>query len=361
MTTTKVAAAHLEPALLDKAATIEKVVDAVAEAARQGAELIAFPESFVPGFPVWTALRAPIFNHELFAAFVQNSLYVDGPEIAAVCKAAQHHGIIVSLGFSERNPASFGSIWNSNLLIGSDGRILNHHRKIVPTFYEKLLWTPGDGHGLRVVPTSIGRLGMLICGENTNPLARYTLMAEAEEIHISTYPPLWPTRDPASNGKNYDLENAIRIRAGAHSFEAKAFNLVVSSVFGPTSARALETLGPKAAKIIDGTPVGVSMVVDPYGDVIGDVIRDEGIHTCDIDPSAVLEPKQFHDVSGAYNRFDIFDLRVNRQRVKPIRFTGESNSPLGATRDLEPAVQYPTDSGFAEPAGSPNRATFPQP
>jgi aliphatic nitrilase len=355
MTTTKVAAAHLEPALLDKAATIEKVLDAVAEAARQGAELIAFPESFVPGFPVWTALRAPIFNHELFAAFVQNSLYVDGPEIAAVCKAAQHHGIIVSMGFSERNPASVGSIWNSNLLIGSDGRILNHHRKIVPTFYEKLLWTPGDGHGLRVVSTSIGRMGMLICGENTNPLARYTLIAEAEEIHISTYPPLWPTRDPASNGKNYDLENAIRIRAGAHSFEAKAFNLVVSSVFGPTSARVLETLGPEAEKIIDSTPVGVSMIVDPYGDVIGDIIRDEGIHTWDIDPSAVLEPKQFHDVSGAYNRFDIFDLRVHRQRVEPIRFTGESNSPLGATG------QYPTKPVFAEHTDSLDKATFPQP
>ena len=167
-----IAGAHLEPVLLDKTATLTKSVAAIAEAAGQGARLVAFPESFIPGFPVWAALRAPIYNHELFARFVQNSLYVDGPEIEELRRAARRHEIVVSMGFSERNPASLGSVWNSNVLIGADGNVLSHHRKIVPTFYEKLIWTPGDGHGLRVVATPIGRLGVLICGENTNPLAQ---------------------------------------------------------------------------------------------------------------------------------------------------------------------------------------------
>lgn len=316
-----IAAAHLEPVLLDKTATLAKAIAAIAEAAAQGAGLIAFPESFIPGFPVWTALRAPIHNHELFARFVRNSLYVDGPEIEELRRAARRHEIVVSMGFSERNPASLGSVWNSNVLIGTDGAVLNHHRKIVPTFYEKLIWTPGDGHGLRVVPTPAGRLGALICGENTNPLARYTLMAEAEQVHVSTYPPLWPTRDPASGGRNYDLENAIRIRAGAHAFEAKVFNLVVSAVYAEDSAKALRGLGEDAERIVAGTARGVSLVIDPFGDVVGDVQRAEGILCRTVDLDDVLEPKQFHDVTGSYNRFDIFDLRVDRRRLRPITIT----------------------------------------
>jgi nitrilase len=338
-----IAGAHLEPVLLDKTATLKKAVAAIAEVAEQGARLVAFPESFIPGFPIWAALRAPIYNHELFARFVQNSLYFDGPEIEELRRAARRHEIVVSMGFSERNPASLGSIWNSNVLIGADGNVLSHHRKIVPTFYEKLIWTPGDGHGLRVVATPIGRLGVLICGENTNPLARYTLMAEAEQLHISTYPPLWPTRDPASGGRNYDLENAIRIRAGAHSFEAKVFNLVVSAVFAEDSAKALRSMGAEAERIVGGTARGVSLVIDPFGDVVGDIQRTEGILYRTIDVDDVLEPKQFHDISGSYNRFDIFDLHVDRRRVQPITIrpdpapaTSAGSAPYPSTGSTEP-------------------------
>jgi len=324
--TTTIAAAHLAPVFLDRTATTAKALDAIAEAARAGASLVAFPEAYLPGFPLWTALRAPIHNHDLFAAYVENSVAVDGPEIEQIRQAARRHEVLVSLGISERNPASVGSIWNSNLLIDTDGAVLNHHRKIVPTFYEKLVWTPGDGHGLRVTPTGIGRVGMLICGENTNPLARYTLMAEAEQLHISTWPPLWPTRDPSGDGKNYDLESAIRIRAGAHAFEAKVFNLVVSAVFDDTARRTLHSLGTDAERIIDNSAHGVSMVIGPFGDVVSDVQRSEGILYCDIDLADCVEPKQFHDVTGYYNRFDIFTLNVDRRRVRPITFTGESTA-----------------------------------
>lgn len=322
-----VAAAHLAPAYLDKAKTAAKAVDAISEAASEGAQMVAFPEAFLPGFPLWTALRAPIYNHSLFARYVDASVYVDGPEIASVRAAARRHGIVVSLGFSERSRASVGGLWNSNVLIGSDGSMLNHHRKLVPTFYEKLIWTPGDGHGLVVRETEVGRLGMLICGENTNPLARYSLMAQAEEVHVSSWPPLWPTRDSPPGGRSYNLENAIRIRAGAHSFEAKAFSVVVSSVWDESASSVMAELGADSAEIIDGTARGVSMIISPFGEVITRVLQDdEEILLTEIDLGDCVEPKQFHDVTGNYNRFDVFELSVNRRRIAPIRFEDGADS-----------------------------------
>ncbi len=200
----KAAACHVAPVFLDSAASAEKAVALIGEAARAGAGLVVFPEGYMPGFPLWAALRAPIHNHDLFKRLAAESVRLDGPEIGLVRDAARRHGVLVSLGFSESTEASVGCLWNANVLIGRDGGILNHHRKLVPTFYEKLVWANGDARGLRVTPTEIGRVGMLICGENTNPLARYALMAQGEQVHISTYPPAWPTRPPGESAA-YDL------------------------------------------------------------------------------------------------------------------------------------------------------------
>jgi nitrilase len=321
MPTSKISAAHIAPVLLDRRKTLQRTIDVIQEAARNGAELVAFPESFIPGFPVWAAVQAPIHNHGFFAAMVSESIAIDGPEMMAVRSAARAGSIHVSLGFSETSPSSVGCIWNSNVLIGPDGTVLNHHRKLVPTFFEKMVWAPGDGHGLRVVNTAVGRLGMLICGENTNPLARYALIAQREQLHISTYPPLWPTHD-LSSGLNYDLERAIHIRAGCHSFEGKVFNLVVSAVHDQKCQEALTTLDGTLRAIIEGTARGVSMVIGPRGEVVSEILREsEGILYCDIDLADCVPPKQFHDVAGYYNRFDVFDLRVNRARQAPVAFS----------------------------------------
>jgi aliphatic nitrilase len=196
--------------------------------------------------------------------------------------------------------------------------VLNHHRKLVPTFYEKLTWAAGDGAGLRVCDTKCGRIGMLICGENTNPLARYTMMALGEQIHISSYPPVWPTHGPEESG-NYDLAQAIKLRAGAHSFEAKAFNVVSSGFMDKAMSDFLHKLHSDAARILDSSPRSVSLVTGPSGEIISDVLRDEeGILYMDIDIANCVEPKQFHDVSGGYNRFDIFHLSVDRSANRPV-------------------------------------------
>ena len=316
----KVAAMHVSPVFLDTEKTNDKACSLIAEAGRNGARLVAFPETYVPAFPVWCALRAPIYNHQWFRRLAASAILVPGPEIDRVAAAARRAGVYVSLGINEGTEDSVGCIWNSNILIGEDGRILNHHRKLVPTFWEKLVWANGDGAGLRVVETAIGKLGMLICGENTNPLARYALMAQGEQLHVSSYPPVWPANDPRQN-TGYDVANAIRIRAGGHSFEAKVFNVVVSAFMDTAMRDALAQKEPDALRVLDGSPRGISMVVSPTGSVIGETLQDkEGILYADIDLAECVEPKQIHDVVGYYNRFDIFKLTVDRSANRPVVF-----------------------------------------
>jgi len=268
--------------------------------------------------------------------------------LAHICQTARRRGILVSLGFTEGTTASVGCLWNSNVLIDADGSILNHHRKIVPTFYEKLIWANGDGSGLRVSRTELGRIGMLICGENTNPLARYALMAEGEQVHISTYPPVWPTRPPEISG-NYDLAQAIRIRAGAHAFEAKVFNIVASACVDQTLRQTIETdLGPEPLRILEQSVRGISVVLDPTGTPVGDSLGgDEGILYAAIDLARSVEPKQFHDVVGHYNRFDIFALTINRASLRPANFV---NDP--STRSFR---SYPSGSEYTAAGDSSRR------
>ena len=326
----RVAAAHLAPVFLDREASVAKACDAIAEAARHGAGLIAFPESYIPAFPLWSALQAPIRCHDYFIAMADQSMRVDGPEMARVREAARRAGVLVSLGFSESTTVSVGCLWNSNVLIGADGQLLNHHRKLMPTFYEKLTWAPGDGAGLRVVATAAGRVGALICGENTNPLARYALMAQGEQVHLSSYPPAWPTRDPAE-AQRYDLADAIRIRAAAHAFEAKCFNVVASGFVDKATMETLSRVSTEAVRILRDSPRSVSMVVDPMGRVCtGPVCETEELLYADVDLNDCVEPKQFHDVVGGYNRFDVFRLSVNRSRQQPVYFQDEA---LGHDRD----------------------------
>jgi len=323
----KACAAHVAPVFLDASATVQKACSLIAEAARNGAQLIAFPESFVPGFPVWAPVQAPIKNHDFFERLAANSIEVPGPEVSALCEAAREHSITVSVGISERSPISVGCLWNCNLLIGSEGTLLNHHRKLVPTFYEKLIWSNGDGAGLRVNETPIGKIGMLICGENTNPLARYSLIAQGEQVHISSYPPVWPTR-PSNEPGRYDLAAAIRTRAGAHSFEGKVFNVVSSGFLNKMTLDVLREIDRESLKTLENSPQAVTMMLGPSGDIISDILcESEGLLYQDIDVSKCVEPKQFHDIVGYYNRFDVFELKVTRKRLAPIEFLDDLSGP----------------------------------
>jgi nitrilase len=346
----KAAACHASSVFLDAEKTADKACDLIAEAARNGASLVVFPESFIPGFPIWAALQAPIYNHHFFRALVAQAQKIDDGALHKVRMAARLHGVHVSVGFTEGTDASVGCIWNSNLLIGPDGAVLNRHRKLVPTYYEKLVWSNGDARGLRVVDAEVGRLGMLICGENTNPLSRFALMAEGEQVHMSSYPPIWPTRPPGEAGR-YDLRRAIEIRAGAHAFEAKVFNIVSSGFVDLAMRDAVGQADARTLEIIDQSPRSVSLILNPAGELISDVLSDqEGIVYADIDVAQCVEPKQFHDVVGYYNRFDIFRLEVDRSPRDPAYFR-EGKTPATADQG--------TERGDDDPAAGRGFGAFP--
>lgn len=330
-----VAAVHAASVPFDARAGAEKACTLIAEAASNGAQLIGFPESFLPVFPLWNALLRPIDGHDFFRRMANSSISVSGTELAMIADSAATHGIFVSLGFSEVSPDSAGCLWNSNVLIGDDGRLLNHHRKLVPTFYEKLTWSAGDGAGLRVNQTRIGRIGGLICGENNNTLARYTLMAQDEQIHTASYPPVWPFRNPLGSA-SYDLPAAIRLRAGAHSFEAKVYTVVSAGLLDEATIEAVTGGDQEAERILRASPRTAAMITGPSGEVLaeGSVDREDIVYAT-VDPADLVEHKQHHDMAGYYNRLDVFELHVDRTRRRPVIFGtdrfNEAVDPAGSS------------------------------
>ena len=312
----KAAAVQAAPIFLDAAATVEKACALTREAVANGAQLVVFPEVFVAGYPYWNWYMSPLEGSPWFARLQQSSVQVPGPEVDKLCEVAARFGVTIVIGVNESVPYSLGTVFNTNLVIGPEG-LIARHRKLVPTFAEKLTWASGDGSSLRVHETKFGPLGVLACGENTNTLARYTLLAQGELIHVANY-----IAFPFI--ANYDMPEAIRIRAGAHSFEGKIFTIVACSAMSPELVATLKPT-PQQEKMLTGTPNAFSGIYGPDGRLVGDPIIDhEGIVYAEIDLNRCIEPKQYHDILGHYNRFDIFKLEVNRAPLEPIHFRGGS-------------------------------------
>ena len=304
----KVAAVQTAPVFLDPAATVDKACALIAEAAGNGAKLVAFPEVFVAGYPYWNWLMTPVEGSEWFERLCRAAITVPGPEVERLCAAARAHDCTVVIGVNERDPRALGTLYNTNLVIGADGTLLGRHRKLVPTWAEKLTWAGGDGASLRVYDTPVGPLGTLACGENTNTLARFALLAAGELVHVANYISL-PVA-PAS----YNMADAIRIRATAHSFEGKLFTIVACSTVSEEIIAAMSAGRPENRALLERRQSAFSGVIGPDGNLVGDpLIDDEGIVYAEIDLARCIQPKQMHDIIGAYNRFDIFDLRIDRR------------------------------------------------
>lgn len=323
----KAAAVQTAPVFLDTDATVDKVVRLVAEAADNGARLIAFPEVFVSAYPYWSWIGNPIQGSPWFEKLARSAIEIPGPEIAKIADAARRHRINVVIGVNERSAYGIGTIYNTMVVISDEGRILGRHRKLVPTWAEKLTWTPGDASALRVHETSVGRLGCLACGENTNTLARFALLAEGELVHVASYISL-----PVAP-KDYDMAEAIKVRSAAHSFEGKLFTIVSCSTISEEAIAMLEVDFPGAREALTRRNSAFSGFLGPDGRVIGEPLIDaEGMIYAEIDLSRCIQPRQMHDIVGHYNRFDIFDLRVNRRSLQAARFVDD---PGPDTRELD--------------------------
>ncbi|MCJ9713378.1 carbon-nitrogen hydrolase family protein, partial [Bordetella hinzii] len=216
----KAAAVQTAPVFLDTDATVDKTIGLIAEAAGNGARLVAFPEVFISAYPYWSWIGNPVQGSPWFERLARSAIEIPGPEIAKIAAAAARHKINVVIGVNERSRHGVGTIYNTVVTISDEGRILGRHRKLVPTWAEKLTWTPGDASALRVHQTSVGPLGALACGENTNTLARFALLSQGELVHVANYISL-PVAPP-----DYDMAEAIKVRAAAHSFEGKLFTIV---------------------------------------------------------------------------------------------------------------------------------------
>ncbi|MDA5193277.1 carbon-nitrogen hydrolase family protein [Govanella unica] len=312
----KVAAVQTAPVFLDPTATTDKACALIREAAQNGATLVAFPEVFIAGYPYWNWLVTPIEGSAWFERLYKSSISMNGPEVEALCATARETNCTVVIGCNERGGPGVGTIYNTNLIISDKGELIGRHRKLVPTWAEKLTWAYGDGSSLKVYDTSVGPLGTLACGENTNTLARFALLSQGELVHVANYIAL-----PVAP-ESYNMAEAIRIRAAAHSFEGKLFTLVSCSTISEQIIVEMERINPKSRELLSRKSSAFSGIIGPDGSAIGSpLIDDEGIVYADIDLNNCIQPKQMHDITGSYNRFDIFNLTVNRASLSPTSFT----------------------------------------
>ncbi len=322
----KVAAVQAAPVFLNREATLDKALSLIAEVGRAGANLVVFPEVFIAGYPYWNRIEIVFKTTPFFVELYKNAVAVPGPEVDRLCEGARRAGVYLVMGINERAANTVGTLYNTNLFIGPEGDILLKHRKLMPTYAEKLVWGFGDGSTLRVLDTPIGKLGTLICGENANPLARFALIAQGEQIHASNYPAL-----PGGDVGGYDMGEDIRLRGATHAFEGKVFNVVASSVIDE-SVLAKVVDSEEKRRIMSGTQKSFTGIFAPGGKLCSETVPpgEEGIVYADCDIETIIGPKLRHDLAGQYNRFDVLSLNLNRAPNQPIFEYGEVRGPSEA-------------------------------
>jgi nitrilase len=309
----KIAVMQHAPVLFNRDKTIAKAQQLIAQAAKEQAQLIIFPEAFISGYPAWTWRLRPGGDWEtskqLHQALLNSAVDIDAGQLKPLQETAKLHHVTVVCGLNERD-GKLGrtTVYNSVVIIGNNGELLNHHRKLMPTNPERMVWGFGDGSGLNVVDTPIGRLGTLICWENYMPLARYSLYAQGVEIYIA------PTYD-SGEGWIGSMQHIAR--------EGRCW--VVNSGVAwhysdlPEDFPDKNQLYPDAEEWIND---GDSLVVAPGGKIIaGPKHQEHGILFAEIDLQEVASARRDLDVAGHYSRPDIFTLHINKQPQSPIKIT----------------------------------------
>ena len=309
MTHTRVAVVQAEVAA-DLPSGIERTRLLAQEAARSGASLIVFPETWLPGYPAWLDVcrDVALWDHppvkQVFARMADNSVVVDGESGRALGAIAREVGATIVIGVTERVEAGAGrgTLYNSLLTFGPDGSLLNHHRKLVPTYTERMVWGPGDAHGLGAVPTPAGRVGGLICWEHWMPLARQALHESGEDVHVAVWPTVHEMHQVAS--RQYAFEGRCFVPAAGSLMRARALPGRNSSRIPPASRR-------RDQWVLRGG----SAIIGPDGSYLAGPVFDEAcIVSAELDLTRVREESMSLDVAGHYHRPDCLELRVSRTR-----------------------------------------------
>ncbi len=295
------------PVFMNLEASLAKAIALIEQAAEQGAKLVAFGETWLAGYPAWLDYcpNAALWNHEptkgVFANLRRNSVVVPSKETKRLGEIAVKHKIVLVIGINERveRGAGNGTLYNCLLTFGTDGKLLNHHRKLVPTYTERLVWGQGDGAGLEAAETDFGRVGGLVCWEHWMPLARQALHVSGEDIHVAVFPTVHETHQIASRH---------------YAFEGRCFVLAAGSIMKAADLPAELIAGTDLENLPEKLLLrGGSCIVAPDGSFIVEPVFDrETIVTAELDFALIDKEKMTLDVSGHYSRPDVFDLSINR-------------------------------------------------
>lgn len=302
----KAAAIQIAPDLTSREKTLARVLDAIDEAAGNGADLVVFPETFVPFYPYFSFVLPPCRQGKPHLHLYEQAVTVPSDDTRRVAERCAHHGVVVVLGVNERD---HGSLYNAQLIFDANGTLLLKRRKITPTYHERMVWGQGDGAGLQVVETQVGRVGALACWEHYNPLARYALMAQHEEIHVAQFP-------GSLVGPIFGEQIEVTMRH--HALEAGCF---VVNATGWLTDEQIEGITPDAdlqKALRDGC---MTCIVTPEGrHVVPPLTSGEGILYGDLDLALVTKRKRMMDSVGHYARPELLSLHHNTDQT-PTRHT----------------------------------------
>ena len=308
MSTVKAAAVQLSPVLYSREGTVDKVVRQIHELGKQGVQFATFPETVVPYYPYFSFVQAPyqIIAGREHLRLLDQAVTVPSPATTAISDVCKEAGVVASIGVNERDG---GTLYNTQLLFDADGTLIQRRRKITPTYHERMVWGQGDGSGLRAVDSKVGRIGQLACWEHYNPLARYAMIADGEQIHSAMYP-------GSIFGNLFAEQTEINIRQ--HALESACFVVCATAwLDADQQAQIVKDTGGSVGPISGGCFTAIVAPMEP----IGEPIRSgEGIVVANLDFALIDKRKQLMDSRGHYSRPELLSLLMTG-RTEPRRFT----------------------------------------